>query len=514
MASTYRNPILPGFHPDPSVCRVGKDYYLVTSSFEYFPGVPVFHSRDLVHWRRIGHCLGRESQLPLRNAKSSAGIWAPTIRWHDGVFYMVTTNVSHGGNFYVTATDPAGPWSEPVWLQDPGALDGGGIDPSLFFDEDGKVYYTRESMVPLGIAQCEIDLAAGRLRGEPRLIWSGTGGAWPEGPHLYKRAGTYYLMISEGGCWLGHMVTVARASSPWGPFEPCPRNPILTHRHLCGLDPIPIQGVGHGDLVQAHDDSWWMVCLGHRPEGGFHRLGRETLLAPVRWDSDGWPEAGDGGIVPECCDAPGLEPVTPPADPVRDDFDAPEWRLCWNFRGNPDPADFSLVARPGFLRLLGSAGTLDDAVTNTFVGRRQQNLDFRVTTAVEFMPGSSREEAGLTVLADERHHYEIGIGHDRGARHVFVRRRTGDLSVVVARESVSAQGRLHLRVTGKPDTYRFELAGAEPRTFTTLAEAAGRYLSQEVTAGCTGVYIGLYATGSGRQCAGPADFDWFEYEDL
>ena len=212
------NPIIPGFYPDPSICRVGRDYYLVTSSFEYFPGVPIFHSRDLVHWRQIGHCLTRPSQLPLHEAKASKGIYAPTLRHHAGRFYMVTTNTSHGGNFWVTAEDPAGEWSEPVWLDQPG------IDPSLLFD-DGKVYLTSS-----GNAQCQIDPATGKRLGDLRRTWAGTGGGFLEAPHLYKIRGRYYLVTAEGGTGRGHMVTIARADNPWGPFENCPHNPILSNR--------------------------------------------------------------------------------------------------------------------------------------------------------------------------------------------------------------------------------------------------------------------------------------------
>ena len=509
-----RNPILCGFYPDPSICRVDLDYYLITSSFEYFPGVTIFHSRDLVHWQQIGHCLERDSQLPLQDAKSSAGIWAPSLRFHDGVFYMVTTNMSHGGNFYVTATDPAGPWSEPIWLDDPGPWEGGGIDPSLLFDADGKVYYTRESLEPLGIVQAELDLAHGRLLTKPRLIWPGTGGPWPEGPHLYRIGDTYYLTAAEGGCWLGHRQTIARASSPWGPFESCPRNPILTHRHLCGLESPVIQGVGHGDLVEAHDGSWWMVCLGHRPLGAWHLLGRETSLAPVTWDDEGWPLVGRGGLVEEEFAGPGPAAWEPIPEPIRDDFDGPALGLCWNYRGNPDLSRFDLSARPGWLRLRGSGRTLDDALSNTFVGRRQQHFTFRAEVCLDFEPAAENEEAGVTVLANETHHCEIGVRRNGHGRTVFVRRRIGDLTAVVAETEVAASGRLRLRIAGNSDAYTFACAATDDSGFRELATAQTRYLCQEV-AGCfTGTYIGVYATGNGAPAPTPADFDWFEYEPL
>src|SRR5690606_5257489 len=300
-SSPVMNPILPGFYPDPSVCRVGHDYYLVTSSFEYFPGVPIFHSTNLVDWRQIGHVLTRKGQLNLEGAKSSKGIFAPTLRHHQGTFYVVTTNMSGGGSFYVTSRDPAGPWSDPIHVQEQSFS----MDPSLFFDEDGKVYYTRHGgLRDGGVYQAEIDVATGRLDAEPRLIWSGTGGIWPEGPHLYKVDGTYYLMIAEGGTSYGHEVTVARSASPWGPFELCPENPILTHKtdrkH-------PIQATGHADLVQTPEGSWWMVFLGIRPwDGEHHHLGRETFLAPVTWSPAGWPVVNGGKFVDLALAATGL----------------------------------------------------------------------------------------------------------------------------------------------------------------------------------------------------------------
>jgi xylan 1,4-beta-xylosidase len=315
--ASYRNPVLPGFHADPSVCRVGDEYYLVTSTFEYFPGVPIFKSRDLVHWRLIGHCLTRASQLPLAGAKSSQGIFAPTIRHHDGIFYLVTTNMSSGGSFYVTARDPAGEWSEPVWLNETTWS----MDPSLFFDDDGKVYYTRHGGGERGgVVQAELDLASGQLKSDVQPIWPGTGGIWPEGPHLFKIAGRYYLLISEGGTSYDHMLTVARADSPWGPFEPCPHNPILAHRPRTGH---PIQATGHADLVQAQNGTFWLVLLGIRPTNGpYHHLGRETFLAPVVFDRAGWPVVNGGAGIEFEMPSLGLPPFeAPPAPPARDDFD-------------------------------------------------------------------------------------------------------------------------------------------------------------------------------------------------
>jgi alpha-N-arabinofuranosidase len=278
------NPVLPGMHPDPTVCRVGRDFYLACSSFEYFPGVPLYTSRDLVHWTPIGHALTRRSQLDLRGVPSSGGIYAPTLRHHDGTFFLVATLVGRG-NFVVTAPSPRGPWSNPVWL------DEDGIDPSLAF-LDGRVFYTRNGRGadrehPF-VYQGELMLASRpAIARIPRVVWRGTGGVWPEAPHLYRRGEWYYLVTAEGGTSYGHSVVVARGTDPYGPFEPSPHGPLLTHRDRPRL---PIQGTGHADLVDLDDGTTWAVLLAIRPHGGrHHHLGRETFLAPVRWGEDGWP---------------------------------------------------------------------------------------------------------------------------------------------------------------------------------------------------------------------------------
>ena len=497
------NPIVPGFHPDPSICRVGQDYYLVNSTFEYFPGVPVHHSGDLVHWELIGHCLTRPSQLPLAGCRCSGGIYAPSIRYHDGRFYMITTNLTGGGNFVVTATDPAGEWSEPIWIDHPG------IDPSLLFDDDGRVYYSGTGGPDLrGISQVELDLVTGKLLTPPRIIWTGTGGKFPEGPHLYKIDGRYYLMIAEGGTEYGHMETLARADNPWGPFEPCPRNPILTHRERMHQ----IQATGHADLFQAHDGSWWMVFLGIRHRGWAHHIGRETFLAPVVWDDAGWPVVGHNGTVDLEMDGPNWPAQPVAAHRVRDDFDSPTLSPVWNFLRNPYPADWSLTDRPGHLRLNGSAVSLSDPDSPAFVGRRQQHWHCRAAACLEFDPPGEGEEAGLVVLANVRYHYQLAVGRREGRRVVFVRRQMGDLRVVVACEPIEP-GPVTLAIVADEEAYHFRLAAgdAPPRE---LASAWTRFVAKELCGGFTGVYIGMYATGNGRPCSAPADFDWFDYEPL
>ena len=310
-AQGYSNPVIPGFHPDPSVCKAGDDYYLVNSSFQYFPGVPLFHSKDLVHWEQIGNCLTRPSQLDLTNANSGSGIFAPTIRYNDGVFYMITTNVSGKGNFLVHTTDPRSEWSEPVWLEQ------GGIDPSLYF-EDGKCFMVSN---PDGyINLCEIDPMTGKQLSSSKRIWNGTGGRYAEGPHIYKKDGWYYLLISEGGTELGHKVTIARSRYIDGPYQGNPANPILTHANESGQS-SPIQGTGHADLVEGTDGSWWMVCLAYRiMPGTHHTLGRETYLAPVRWDKDAWPVVNSNGTISLKMDVPTLPQQEMKGRPERIDF--------------------------------------------------------------------------------------------------------------------------------------------------------------------------------------------------
>jgi alpha-N-arabinofuranosidase len=502
-----RNPVLPGFYPDPSICRVGDDYYLVTSTFEYFPGVPIFHSRDLTHWRQLGHCLTRDSQLSLSTAKSSKGIFAPTLRYHDGTFYMITTNVEGGGHFYVTAKDATGPWSEPTWLDD-----NDGVDPSLFFDADGRVYFTRQGGGARGgIYQQELDLSRGKLVGEPRMIWSGTGGTWPEGPHLYKLGALYYLMIAEGGTGYSHMETIARSSSPWGPFEPCPRNPVLSHSGRAGH---AIQATGHADLVQAKDGAWWLVCLGIRPtDGEHHHLGRETFLAPVVWDAAGWPVVNGNGSIELTAQGAGLPKPAPwPQPTARDDFEASTLGLELNFVRNPAPGAFSLSARPGFLRLLGTAASLDEVSQPSFVGRRQRHFRCRASALLEFQPLRSSEVAGLVVRADEANHYDLLVVADGARRRVELRARVSGNSRLVGQAPLEP-GPVLLAIDAREAEYEFffTTSGGKARSLGTQPTAP---LSSEAAGGFTGVYFGMYASsgaGGGSAPAAPADFDWFEY---
>jgi alpha-N-arabinofuranosidase len=499
------NPIISGFYPDPSICRVGEDYYLATSSFEYFPGVPIFHSRDLVHWRQIGHALNRESQLPLTGAKCSDAIGAPTLRYHDGRFHMVTFNGAHGGNFHVSAENPAGEWSEPVWLQQRG------IDPSLHFDESGKVFLTTNGTMwnsVRGLYQCEIDIRSGKQLTDSVFVWPGSGGSYPEAPHLFKRGEYYYMIAAEGGTAECHMVTIARSTNPNGPFESCPHNPILSHRSLMTF----IHATGHADFVEDQRGNWWAVFLGIRYASGFfHNLGRETFLAPVRWRDDGWPVVNEGRPVQLEMARENLLPPYPwPAEPVRDDFKEDRLRLPWVFLRNPNPCDWSLSERPGFLRLRCSPVTLDELASPAFIGRRQQHFECRASALIHFQPQTEDEEAGMTALISNDHHCEIAVTLRSDGRAVVVRRRIGDLVKEVACEPLP-DGPAVISIETDREFYYFNLQQPDG-SFRALATSPLRYLSTEVAGGFTGVMLGLFASSHGTQSRNQAWFDWFDYE--
>jgi len=508
-AAEFTNPILPGFHADPSICRAGDDYYMVHSTFEYFPGVPVYHSRDLVNWKLIGHCLTRKSQLNLDNTRHSAGIFAPTIRYHNGTFYMITTTVSGGGNFFVTATNAAGPWSDPVWI------DPTGIDPSFYFEDD-KVYYVRQVDGERGYSgQQLIDIKTGKLQGELKELWRGTGGIWPEGPHLYKVNGKYYLMISEGGTSYDHCLTVARSDSPWGPFEPNPNNPILTHRNRPN---DPFQAIGHGDLVET-PDGWWVVFLGFRPQGGqHHHIGRETFLAPVTWEN-GWPVVNNNQPITAKMRAPNLKPHPWPALPPRDEFEGSSLRLNWRYVRNPVESNYSLSARSGWLRLHGSEVTLTNQASPTFIGQPQTAFNCRVATKVEFKPSKPNEEAGLVLRANDNNHYVLGIRSHEGKRQVFLRKYLdAKVAEPLSTANLPDDGAVVLSVRAQPLSYEF-FYQAKDGSEKSLGTALTRDLSTETLTAqkgapfnFTGVFMGLYATGNGQRSTVPADFDWFEYE--
>lgn len=480
-----RNPILPGFHPDPSVVAVGADYYLINSSFHYFPGVPVYHSRDLQNWEQIGNVLDRPSQLPLEKSNASLGIYAPTIRYHNGTFYMITTHVGGGGNFMVTATDPAGPWSEPLWLEQ------GGIDPSLYF-EDGKCYMV--SNPDATITLCEIDPATGATLSPGQALWRGTGGRYPEGPHIYKHDGWYYLLISEGGTELAHKLTVARSRHIYGPYEANPANPIFTHCSLAAQD-SNIQGTGHADFFQAADGSWWTVFLAYRRYGGdFHHLGRETFLAPVTWEN-GWPVINGNQPVAERMTVrlPDV-PAQPQSAPGHEDFSVigPAWMHIQH------PIAENYAVRDGVLTLTGNGDGFDWGGWHpTALLRRQESAECRFGTRVALQGDG---EAGLAIYQSHNGHIEFFVRREKGRSQAVVRVRLHSILHEQAAVSLpKAEARLEVQAHG--EHYDFLLNGRE------IARVDTKLVSTEMAGGFTGVTVGPYCR------LGKAAFQGFDYEE-
>lgn len=478
------NPVLRGFYPDPSVCYAQGKYYMVCSSFEYFPGVPLFESEDLVHWHQIGHCLTRPSQVDLKQINSSGGVFAPTIRYHEGRFYMVTTNDTYQKNFFVYTDDIYGEWSDPVFV------DQDGIDPSLFF-EDGKTYFMSNGSDPADncgcIYQCEINPVTGEKLTESKPIWKGSGGRYLESPHLFHIGDWYYLTAAEGGTEYGHMITYSRGKTPYGPFENYPLNPVVTNRNLGGHQST-IQGIGHGDLVQTPQGETFILCLGFRQEGmwmPFHHLGREVFLVPVQWHEDGWFTAGVNGTVQETMELavdtdqdviPGQYDVSFEKMPA----DHPRW--CHLREYHPQEYTFD----GDCVRLTGNRFTLCDVDCPTFLGVRQAEFD----TDLEVVVSGQVPEVGVTFYLSEDHHYDLAVTCEQGVRSVILRLVTGD--AVMIREKIEVQEekiRLHVVSTAEEYAFYARIDGRE----VFLGKARSKYLSSEVAGGFTGTVLGLYA---------------------
>ena len=496
LQAQQRNPVLPGFHPDPSVCRVGNDFYLVNSSFHYFPGVPIYHSTDLEHWQQVGNVLTRNTQLPLKDANGWLGIYAPTIRHHAGTYYMITTNVGNGGNFMVTAQNPAGPWSDPIWLKQ------GGIDPSLYFE--GKKCYM-VSNPDDAITLCEIDARTGRQLSPSRAIWKGTGGRYPEGPHIYKKDGYYYLLISEGGTELAHRLTIARSKNIYGPYEANPQNPILTNCSQKGQGK-QVQGTGHGDLVQKADGSWWLVLLAYRNfNGSYHHLGRETYLAPVEWKTGEWPVVNGGNPIDTI--APSQKRC------LRYDFNeplGPEWLHIQN----PDSTAYEVSA--GRLRVYSGAFDLYENKQPSFVGIRQESADFVVETKVSLFDGENGDDAGLCVYQTHDGMAQLALNSYRGEQRLRLRIVLKGNKWMKKEVYLPSVSELWLRVSSEGEYYHF-LYSRDGKKYEELDKIECSLLSTEVVGGFVGATIGMYSyMGSVKYQAGRsfADFDYFEYKEL
>jgi xylan 1,4-beta-xylosidase len=514
MTAPASNPVLPGFNPDPTICRAGPDYFLVTSSFEYFPGLPLYHSLDLVHWRQLGHVLDRPSQLPLDGVRSSGGLYAPTLRQHGGTSYLVCTLVggtAAAGNFVVTAPHPAGPWSEPVWL-----TDAPGFDPALYFGDDGRAWFLGTRPVPgaqtgrTEIWLREFDPAALRLTGPEHILFRGAlaDALWAEAPRLLRRAGYHYLILAEGGTEYHHAVTVARSEQVTGPYRGNPANPVLTHRHLGRGQPVT--GPGHADFVQTEAGDWHAVLLATRSyQGGLCNLGRETFLASVSWQ-DGWPviNPGAGRLLPEF--SPPLPAHPWPPEPPVDDFGAATLGPAWLLLRTPREEFWSLTARPGYLRLRLRPEMVTQPCNPSFVGRRQQHLACRAATALDFEPAADGECAGLVVLRGTENQIQLLVtGVAGGGKAVRVTVRRAGREEIVAQAPLGP-GRVFLAAEAAGRAYVLRCT-QDPARWQTLATVDAGLLSLAAGGEFTGACLGMYASSNGRPSATCADFDWFEY---
>ncbi len=502
----YRNPILAGFHPDPSIVRVDDRYYLVNSSFAYFPGIPIFESRDLVHWTPLGHVIDRPGQLDFDGLGISRGVFAPAVEHRDGVFYVVSTAVDAGGNFVVTATDPAGPWSDPTFLPEVG-----GIDPSLFFDDDGSAWLLNNG-APEGIPRYDGHRAIWLQRFDPDTLRTvgprrvlvdggadpGANPIWIEGPHLYKRDGWYILTSAEGGTGPQHSQVVLRSRDIWGPYAPYAHNPILTQRDLPPGRPAPVTNAGHADLVEAPDGRWWAVFLASRPyEGDRYNTGRETFLLPVDW-RDGWPVILDRGLpIPDAAPAPAAMPAAAAQAPLsgnfawRDDFDGPALDPAWTFVRVPKAPWADLAAHPGRLALRPLRDGLDSLRNPAFLARRQQHRAFEARTALA-VPTEAGVSAGLALFQGERHWLFLGARRTGRGAELFLERHDGDARAIVAAAAIDGDAPLTLKVVADGADHAF--AYDDGRGWRWLArDIDGRLLSTDHAGGFVGTTLGPHA---------------------
>lgn len=536
---TFCNPIIKGGYPDPSVCRVGDMYYMVTSSFYYFPGLPVFQSRDLVHWEQIGNAIFRPEQLDFRNCDSSEGLWAATIRYHEGTFYIINTLDVQGRtyryNYIVTAKDPAGPWSDAVIIE--GA---DGIDPSLFFDRDGKMWYC-SNLIPEDlkfpyhkvIYACELDSETFQIRGEKHIIFDSNVDhtLFTEAPHIYEINGMYYLMTASGGTQTNHCVNIYRSETLLGSYEPCPRNPIVTNRNVRLNNELGIAVVGHGDLIETQNGEWYMVLLGIRPYQKYiedydrylprmwirepdrnkdaqFNLGREVCMIPMAWDYDNWPIVDNhNGMVNPVERKPDLEEWRPPFKSRVDNFEDPKLDMIWCMRRPVKTPFYTLTERPSYLRLYGNDAKAEDTRTQALLVRRQQHNYFEAAVAMEFEPEKEGEEAGMIVTQNDRYAIMAVKEKLEGMLFVTAYQIVNGKRELIMRKPVEL-GRMYLFIEGSTGQYHLYYGNSEREKKILATDIDGSILSTVVADGFVGTYVGMYVSGSGTH----ADFDWFRYE--
>lgn len=512
-AGEYRNPILAGFYPDPSICRVGDDYYLINSTFAYFPGIPVFHSRDLVHWKQIGHVISRPEQLKYDGLGVSRAIFAPAISHRDGTFYVVCTMVDGGGNFLVTAKDPAGPWSDPIWFNFEG------IDPSLCFMPDGRAWLLNNG-APEGkplydghraIWIQQFDVANRKLIGPRKVIINGGTDlakkpVWIEGPHLFQRGGWYYVCAAEGGTDINHSQVIFRSKSPTGPYEPWAQNPILTQRGLDRNTPGAVTSTGHADLVQGPDGNWWSVFLGCRPyRDDYFATGRETFLLPVTWTPEGWPRIlPPEARVPLVAKAPVAGKVEAQAEdqalPLtgnftwRDEFSSETLSPAWIMLRAPHETWWTLDAAKSRIALAPRPETISGTGNPSYLARRVQHARFKASATLD-VPAGPGVSAGIVVFQNETHHYFLGIRKAEHGTTVFLEEASGagPARVVASTDIEASPEPIQLSLVAEDGTIGFFHASGAPVPRTLVGGADATILTTKAAGGFVGATVGLYA---------------------
>lgn len=508
----FYNPILPGWYSDPSVCTNGEgDYFLVTSTFTYFPGVPIFHSRDLVNWKQIGHVLNRASQLVnMEGQHVSGGIFAPAISYNpqNKTYYMITTNVG-AGNFFVKTQDPFDEWSEPIMLPEVG-----GIDPSFFFDEDGKAYIVNNDDAPNNkpeysghrtIRIQEFDVKTDKTVGHRKILVNKGANPtdkpiWIEGPHLYKINGKYFLMSAEGGTSDWHSEVIFCSDSPMGKYIPWKNNPILTQRHLNSDRPNSVTCAGHADLIQTKEGDWWAVFLACRPiNNQFENLGRETFLMPVKWSEDGFPYMTQGDdLVPMIGKRDGVKrdsTVTFGNFEVVDNFDSPTLDMTWMTLRTAASDLYSLTETPGYLTLKCADVSASEKKTPAFVTRRMQHHKFECSTRMLFEPSDDKEAAGLLLFKDEGHQYFFCMSKTGDMKFLSLK-QIGEKEQTLASQEIEANVKdVYLKVVSQGIGYDFYYSLNGGKKWDLLCkDVDASYLSTAKAGGFTGTTIGMFAT--------------------
>ncbi len=523
------NPILPGFYPDPSVCRGLNGYYMVNSTFLYFPGIPVFYSKDMAHWKQIGHVLTRKEQLQIEGQNiTTRGTYAPTIRYHEGKFYVTCTEVGGRGNYITVAEDPAGPWSGLYFLPEVQ-----GIDPSLFFDDDGKAYIIYNSDPPGNkslydghrtIRIYEVDIKSMKVVGENKILINGgvditKKPVWIEGPHIYKIKDYYYLCAAEGGTSINHSQVIFRSENVLGPYLPWDQNPILTQRHLDPNRPNPITSTGHADLIQDLNGGWWAVFLACRPyEGNHYNLGRETFMAPVKW-KDGWPLINPGFEEVQLS-YPFSAALPAPVDYIslngnftkRYDFTSPKLDFDWiMIRSSADDWYKLNTEGEGQLIIEVRPFSLIHQGTPSFLGRRQQHLHGSASTALGFSPEREADKAGLVIFQNVGHFYYLCKSLERSKEAVQLYRGEGDGMVKLASVPLTGTRELKLKIESDLNVYRCFYAENSEEWKAIGGDLDARYLSTETAGGFTGCLYGIYALSDDNVKGLFATFHWFKY---